>query len=170
MSNATSTLELVSWATGTLPLILGALLAVFGGWLGYEIRARRDDSRELNGIKLNLCDELVSIMTTITTMHQTWTRATTLYPADITDLSSNTSAYESLKTRLFLIKDEALRREIRKFYKEFKDLLTKSDGKVGTLADTEEAKSEQQKIHDDFEKLGTDASLIKEKLAKATIA
>lgn len=165
MNDATSTINpLLSLAVGAAPILLGAVLAVLGGWIGFEIQANREDGRELKAIKIMLGDELASIDTTIQTMHETWTQSSVLYPSYISDLSSNTTCFDELKLRLFLINDDKLRGEIRTFYKKFKDLLRKSEGKVGTLAETQEAKDEQKKLHDEFEKLGKEAGEIKNKL------
>ena len=150
-------------------MLLGAFLAVVGGWIGYEIRAKREDHRELSAIKVTIGDELFSIGVTIKTMHETWTQSNVLYPAYISDLSSNTT-FDNLRPRLFLIKDHELRRDIVSFYKKFKDLLKKSEGEVGTLAETDEAKKEQQKIHDEFEKLGVETDKLKNKITKYTIS
>lgn len=168
MNDATSTISFVSLASGAAPIVLGAILAILGGWIGYVIQAKGDDSRELKAIKIMLGDELDSIHTTIQTMHETWTQSNVIYPVYISDLNSNTVSFDELKLRLFLIKNDKLRVEIRTFYKKFKDLLKKSEGKVGTLAESSEAKEEQKKIHDEFEKLGKEAGEIKNKLNPLT--
>lgn len=171
MNEATSTINLLlPLITGVFPIVLGAVLAIVGGWLGYEIRAKRDDRRELGAMKTTLGDELSSIEGTIRTMHETWTQSQVLYPAYISDLSSSTSSYENLRMRLFLIKDEELRKEIIMFYKKFKDILIKSEGNVGTLAESTEAVAAQTKIHDEFEKLGKDAHELLERLKGQNIS
>ena len=171
MNDATSTIMAINlFINGAAPVILGSILAIGGGWIGDVLRARGERQRELKDIKIVLGDELDSIEKVIKTMHETWTQSNILYPAYISDLSSNTVSFDHLRLRLFLIKDETLRREINTFYKKFKDLLHKSEGKVGTLADTTEAKEEQKKIHDEFEKIGLEAKPIKDKLINPTIS
>jgi hypothetical protein len=169
MNEASTTLEIIgSFLKGMLPILTGAISAILGGWLGYEIRAKRQDDKELRSIKITIGDELVSIRRTIDTMHQAWTRSSQLYAPDIADLGSNTVCFEELRTRLFLIGDDSLRSDIRDFYREFKELLKKSEGKVGSLSDTEEAKAEQAKIHDDFVALGTKAVALNTRLNSST--
>ncbi|GEM_PF-2544226 len=171
MNDATSTITIINaFISGAAPVVLGSVLAIGGGWIGDVLRAWGERQRELKDIKIVLGDELESIETIIEIMHQTWTASNIVYPVYISDLSSNTASFENLRPRLFLIKDENLRREISAFYKKFKDLLNKSEGTVGTLAETTAAKEEQKKIHDGFEKLGVEAKGIKDKLSKPTIS
>ena len=169
MNDATSTIAvIISYISGTSQLVLGAILAIGGGWIGDVLRARGERQRELEDIKIVLRDELGSIEKEIKTMHETWTQSNILYPTYISNLNSNTASFDHLRLRLFLIRDEKLRGEIHAFYKKFKDLLRKSEGKVGTLAETTEAKDEQKKIHDEFEKIRGEAEAIKNKLVKPT--
>ena len=145
-------------------LIVGAILAIIGGVANDEIRAGRERARELKAIKISLCDELGEIVTTVKNMHEVWEKSKILYPSYISDLASNTTAFDSLRQRLFLISDDALRTQIVAFYKKLKDTAKKSRGKVGTLAQTAEALAEQTGIESDFKTLGAEAKLIQDSL------
>ncbi len=145
----------------TWSILLGAALAIGGGWISDEIRACRERSRELKSIKIALSDELGEIETTVHNMHEVWTQAKVLSPTYINDLLSNTTAFDNLRARLFLIKDKDLRKKVVSFYKKLKDLSKKSEGKVGTLADTEESRAEQARFDSEFQALATEAKAIK---------
>jgi hypothetical protein len=147
-------------------VILGAVLAIGGGWISDEIRAWRERERELKSIKIAIGDELGEIDTTITNMHEVWTQANVLSPTYINDLLANTTAFDNLRTRLFLIEDETLRKKVVVFYKKLKDAAKKSEGKLGTLADTDEARAEQRAFDTEFQSLGTEARGIKKELEK----
>lgn len=148
----------------TSSIILGAILAIGGGWISDEIRAWRERGRELKSIKIAIGDELGEIETTIGNMHEVWNQAKVLSPKYITDLLMNTTAFDNLRTRLFLIRDEDLRKKIVAFYKKLKDTGENSKGKLGTLADTDEAKAEQGQFDTEFQALCTEAKNIKKDL------
>lgn len=145
-------------------IIIGALLAIGGGWISDEIRAWRERARELKSIRVAIGDELGEIETTISNMHEVWEQAKVLPFSYITDLLGNTTAFDNLRTRLFLIKDENLRKKVIAFYKKLKDTAKKSEGKLGTLADTEEAKIEQGAFDTKFQGLGAEAKGLKKEL------
>ena len=146
------------------PIIFGAILAIGGGWISDEIRAWRERGRELKSIKIAIGDELGEIETTINNMHQVWTQAGVLSPTYITELLSNTTAFDNLRTRLFLVRDEELRKKVVTFYKNLKDTSKKSEGKLGTLANTSEATAEQGKFDAEFQALCNSAKAIKKEL------
>lgn len=145
-------------------IILGALLAIIGGYVGDELRALRERSRECKAIKVSLADELQEIETTIGNMHQVWEQAQLLPPAYVTTLLQTTSAYDNLRPRLFLIKDKTLRKEISDFYKKLKDTSLKAEGRLGTLAQTDEAKAEQSGFDASFQTLATEAKNLRNKI------
>ncbi|MFA6416381.1 MAG: hypothetical protein WCW56_02750 [Candidatus Paceibacterota bacterium] len=147
-------------------LIVGAILAVAGGWISDEIRAWRERERELKSIKIAIGDELGEIKTTISNMHEVWKQAKVLSPSYITNLLANTTAFDNLRTRLFLIKDENLRKRVVAFYKKLKDTGKNSKGKIGTLANTDEAKAEQGQFDTEFQTLCTEAEAIKKSIEK----
>lgn len=68
--------------------------------------------------------------------------------------------------RLFLISDKVFRKEIVEFYKDLKETAKKSEGKVGSLADTQESRDEQTTIEKSFQALCGTAKIIREKLEK----
>lgn len=141
-----------------------ALLAICGGAVGDEVRAWRERNRECRSIKVSLADELSEIETTIGNMHQVWESAQLFHPSYVTDLLASTSAYDNLRPRLFLIKDQTLRKEISDFYKKLKDTAHKTEGKIGTLAQTTEATNEQASFDSSFQALASEAKTIRSKL------
>ena len=145
-------------------LIIGATLATAGGVAGDELRSWRARSRECRAIKISLADELHEIEMTIGNMHQVWEQAQLLPPNYVTTLLHGTSAYDNLRPRLFLIKDKSLRKEISDFYKKLKDLTIRADGKLGTLAQTDEATTEQSNFHSNFQAVATEAKSLRIKL------
>lgn len=145
------------------PIILGAALAIAGGWISDEIRAWRESGRELRAIKIAIGDELDMIETTIKNMNEVYEKAKVLSSTYITDLLSNTNACDQFRSRFFLIKDEKLRKKVVAFYKKLKDTAKQSEGK-GTLADTVEAKAEQERIASAFKALGEEARGLRDEL------
>ena len=145
-------------------LISGALLAIMGGGLSDEFRAWRERGRELKSINISIGDELGEIVTTISNMGVVWTEAKMLSPAFVANLLANTTAFDNLRTRLFLIKDKKLRKKIVTFYKDLKDKSKESEGKIGTLDVTPEATAEQAGFNTEFQALGTRAKAIQKEL------
>jgi len=145
-------------------LIIGAVLAIVGGILGDEIRSSRENKRELKSIKTTIGDELGEIEATVTNMHEVWVQAKVLPQNYVANLQGDTTAFDNLRMRLFLIEDENLRKDIISFYKKLKDTCKNSKGKIGTLADTDEARGQQANIDSEFQKLGSGAKSIKERL------
>ncbi|MDD5055039.1 MAG: hypothetical protein PHZ00_02100 [Candidatus Peribacteraceae bacterium] len=145
-------------------LILGAAIAVFGGVLGYEYNAWRDSCRELKSIKVSLCDELGDIESTIKSMHEVWDKSKTLYPSYLETLQQNTTAFDGLRERLFLIGESALRKKVVDYYRKLKDAVKEYQGKIGSLANTDQAKAEQANIAAAFKTLETEAKNIREGL------
>src|SRR3989344_1660443 len=136
-------------------LIVGALLATGGGYIGYEARTWRERNREKESIYICISDELRGIEATINNMHQVWESANMFNPNHLTDLLASTTAYDSLRGRLFLISDAILRKDIGDFYKKLKDTVKKIDGKLGTLAETPEATAEQKGFDTEFQNIAS---------------
>lgn len=147
-------------------LIIGALLATIGGVGGDEFRSWRERKRELKAMKISIIDELGEIKNIITNMHEVWEKSKVLHPSYITEILASTSIYKHARLRLFLIKDTELRKCLVNFYKKLKNTAKKSEGKLGTLADTAAATAEQAGFHSSFQALGTDAEGIISKLEK----
>lgn len=141
-------------------LISGAVLAIIGGVVGDETRSYFDRQRERNAIKIAISDELNDIEVTIMNIHTVWESAQVFPPNYVKDLLSSTTAYDGLRTRLFLIKDESVRAKLSGFYKKLRDTVRKTDGKIGTLADTPEATAEQGSFDTAFQSLGVEAKEI----------
>ncbi|MBP7005760.1 hypothetical protein KBB27_01390 [Patescibacteria group bacterium] len=150
-----------------LPSIaLGAVLAIAGGAAGDEFRSWRERSHEREAIKIGLSDELEEIATTLKSMHDVWTQAKVLSQSYVSNLISNTTTFDALRTRLFLIKDEKLRKRIVAFYKRMTDTAKKYEGKLGTLATDTAALAEQADIEKEFQAVATEADGIKKELGK----
>ncbi len=147
-----------------LYIILGSVLTIAGGAVNDEIRSTQETKRERKAITISLCDELTEISTTMKNMQEVWEKSKVLYPSYVADIIASTSTYESYKTRLFLIKGEETRKSLVSFYKKMREVARRSDGKLGTLADTEESKTEQSTFAVEFKKIGEDAEALKIKL------
>lgn len=145
-------------------LILGAVLAIVGGIIGDEVRSFLERRRERSAIKIAICDELGGIEAVIQNIHTVWESAKVFPQNHVDDLLAGTMAYDGLRTRLFLIKNEETRTTLSAFYKKLRDSIRKTEGKIGTLADTTEATAEQNAFDTVFQALGTDARRLKEKL------
>lgn len=145
-------------------IILGALLAIGGGYIGDEIRSWSDRRRERTAIKISLCDELKGIEEIVHTIHSVWESAKVFTPSYVSDLLASTTAYDSLRTRLFLINEDDLRADLNSFYKKLRDTVRKTEGKIGTLANTAEVIAEQNAFDTAFQALGTDAKNLRGKL------
>jgi len=142
-------------------ILLGAVLAIAGGGIGDEIRAWRERVRERESIKIGLIDELDEIHTTLKSMHDVWTQAKVLSQSYVSNLLSNTLTFDALHTRLFLIKDEKLRKSVVAFYKKMKDTAKKYESNLGTLDKSAEAIAEQGEIAKEFQTLSTEAEAVK---------
>lgn len=147
-------------------LLAGAVLAIIGGYVGDELRAWRERSRECKALKISLADELQEIESVIHSMHQTWDTTQILSPSYVTALLKTTSAYDNLRPRLFLISNKDLRKEISDFYKKLKDLSARAEGKLGTLSDTTEAKTEQSGFDSNFQTVAGEARALRGKIEK----
>lgn len=120
--------------------------------------------RERDSIKIGLSDELDEISTTLKSMHDVWTQAKVLSQTYVSDLIANTTTFNALRTRLFLIKDEKTRKQVVAFYKRLTDTAKKYEGKLGTLATDENAVAEQAEIEREFQVLATEAVAVKKEL------
>ena len=145
-------------------IIFGALLAILGGYIGDEIRAWRERKRELGAIKVNLIDELSEIEGTVRNMHEVWEQTRFFGEKYVVDLLSNTTTYDAVRPRLFLISDTKLRKKLVAFYKKLKDTVKKSEGKVGSLAETKEAQTQQTTLESSFQSIGTEARSLREEI------
>jgi hypothetical protein len=143
---------------------VGAFLAILGGSVSDELRSWRERTRERAAIKISIADELQGIETTVSNMHQVWEQAKVLTPSYVKTILQGTSAYDNLRPRLFLIKDKVLRKDISDFYKKLKDTALKAEGKLGTLADTAEANSEQASFDMSFQTLSAEAKALRGRL------
>lgn len=147
------------------PIVVGAALAVIGGAVGDELHAWGGRRRERKAIKIAISDELSEIETTTTGIHTVWeSTARVIDPKLVGDLFANTAVYDGLRTRLFLITDEDVRKELGAFYKKVKDNVRKTEGKIGALDLTADAVTEQGGFDAGFQALGTQARQLRGKL------
>ena len=147
-------------------LLTGAGLAIFGGYIGDEIRAWRERGRERDAIGTLLIDDLTNIEATVNTIYQIWESARIFPPNHVEDLLSYSSGYDGVKARMFLIRDKQLRQQIVGFFKKLSDTARKTEGKIGSLADTPDTRAEQAAFDTSFQGICTDAKVLREKLEK----
>lgn len=145
-------------------LVVGAFLAIIGGAANDEFSSYRERGRKRSAIQVSLADELREIETTIGKMHEVWTTTKIFPPSYIVDLLSGTAAYDNLRPELYLVKDADLRKDINDFYKKLKDAARNTDGKLGSLAGTEEATAEQAGFDSAFQAVASEAKTIRLRL------
>lgn len=132
-------------------VVLGAVLAVFGGAANDEFSAWREKRRECNAIKVSLNDELTEICQILNKIKTVWETTQTLVPSYIIrDLTTCTSTYDGLRQRLFLIKDETVRKDITTFYRDLKSAVNSNARKAGSLSRNENIQKEQEEIANKF--------------------
>ena len=142
-------------------LITGAILAISGGAFVEWLKLKMQTKQELNFLKISFSDELEGIISIIGKLNEMWEKTGMVHKAYVNDLANNLNAYHDHRSRLFLFKDTELRRGIISFYKQLEELIKESEDKVGSLADTPEAKTEQERIKNKFCFLLTEAKQIK---------
>jgi hypothetical protein len=139
-------------------IIVGALSAIIGGAVADEIRARVDRKRQRDAIKISISDELSEIEAGMKNMLEVWNKSKMLHSSYAGDLSKSTTTYDECKINLHLIDDVTLRKDIVSFYKKLRDLVARSRGKIGTLAQTIDAIAEQTTFSAEFKQLGENAT------------
>lgn len=146
-------------------VILGAVLAVFGGGANDEFSAWRERRRERNAIKVSLSDELTEIVTILNKIKNVWEANHTLVPSYIIkDLTSCTSTYDSLRQRLFLIRDINTRKDITTFYRDLKSAVNSNARRAGSLSKNADIQKEQEEIAKKFIDFIDKAEKIQERL------
>lgn len=145
-------------------ILLGAILAVGGGAANDEIASIRERRRERRAISISISDELTEITQILDKIKTVWEATHALIPSYIKDLKSCTSAYDALRQRLFLIKNEDTRKSITTFYRDLKSAVNSDMRKAGTLSKNEDAQKEQQEIANKFIGFISEANTIKGKL------
>ena len=147
-----------------ISLIIGALLAISGGAVIEWLKLRMEKRQELKFLKISFVDELHEICSIIEKLSETWERSSMVHKAYIDELSDNMSAFGHHRNRIFLFKKTTVRRELITFYKKLKEAIKDCEGKVGSLAETPEAKSEQEAVKNKFCTLKTEAETLEGKL------
>jgi hypothetical protein len=157
-------LSLDAWVI-IIGAIIGSTLAFVGGVVGEYLKVRMQNRKERNYIISNLEDELVEIIDIISKFNETFENSGTgtANKKYIIDLGNSMSLYTNHKDRLFLFKNKSLRREINVLYKDLKTLISESEGKVGTLANTPESKAQQKEIVQKYKDISTQAQTLKGK-------
>jgi len=149
---------------------VGAILASFGGFMGEVLNIFMQNKRERTYIIISLDDELTEIIDIISKFSETFENSGNANKKYIVDLSNSMSSFALHKNKLYLFKNYTLRRRITSFYKSLNNIISEDGSKVGTLAQTAEAKAEQREIVKKFKDIVTTANSIKDSLTdKKTI-
>jgi hypothetical protein len=144
---------------------VGSTLAFIGGVMGEYLKVRLQNRRERNYIVTNLGDELLEISSIISKFNETFENSNGIANKKyIIDLSNSMALYTNHKDRLFLFKNQEIRREINTLYKDLRTLISESEGKVGTLANTQESKAQQRDIVQKFKDISTRTTQLSGKL------
>jgi len=146
-------------------VIIGAISTVVTGALGSEYTAWRERARERRAISSSIVDELSEIQAIINNMNEVWDKTNTLIPSYIWELKSCLVTYEATRQRFFLIKDNKLRTDVIKFYKDLKLAIPVEGKRAGSLSNTQKSQDEQKEIADKFVKFSERAGDIIDKLA-----
>lgn len=148
-----------------LPTLLGGFLSIMGGFGAVVLRARTERKNEINYIKISLTDELNEICSIVEKLEETYKTTHIVSNKYLNELSVNDDSFYHHKERLFLIKNEKLRKEITSFYKLLSETITESKNKVGTLGEAPGG-NEHDPIVSKFANIQTRASALLESLKK----
>lgn len=118
-----------------LPTLLGGLLSIMGGFGAVVLRGRTERKNEINYIKISLTDELHEICSILEKLEETYKTTHIVSNKYLNELSVSDDSLHSFKERLFVIKNEKLRKEITSYYKLLSETITESKNKVGTLGE-----------------------------------
>jgi len=147
-----------------LAAIAGGLLSAIGGFFAVVIRARMDKKSEIHYIITALSDELFEICNIAEKIHEVNKTAHTIPNTYFNDLNKNKEAFNYHKLRIFLIKDDALRRSIVTFYKNLDEAIQDSINKVGKLDPDENSRNEHDQIATKFTGIKNQAEGLKKSL------
>ena len=131
-------------------MLLGGALAIAGSVVSDMYQEHRNKKNELEGIKTSLSDELHDIKKILASMQVVWDKTKTLIPSDLDDLKRCTMTYDEVRPKLYLIKNEKIRNELRSFYNELKNSINSNYKRAGSLSQEKEAIEEQEKIAEEF--------------------
>lgn len=145
--------------------IVGGVLTIIGGFFATLVSSRIQKKNEVEFIKISLIDELHEINSIISRMIDTHKTAHPLPNSYLNDLQSNTDSFKHHKKRLFLIRNETLRRDTVSFYKNLSESIEDSINQVGKLGDTE-SDTTFDKIVTKFTGIQTQAAAIKLRIEK----
>jgi len=117
--NSTEAIQcIVSSNPQWIPLLIGGAIAILGGFTANIAKLRLENSQEIKCIKTNLIDEITEISKTIEKMLETQEASEDkiLNKKYFNYILRDTESFDSHKNRLFLISDDDIRNNLRKFY------------------------------------------------------
>lgn len=120
-----------------LPTLMGGFLSIAGGFGAVVLRSRTEKKNEINYIKISLTDELEAVCSIVDKLNETYSKTHIVSNTYLNDLATNSESFNYHKQRIFLISDEALRRDIVSFYKNLSDIIADSINKVGSLGEAQ---------------------------------
>jgi hypothetical protein len=145
--------------------LIGGVLAIIGGFFAVIIRLRAEKKQEISYIKISLIDELTELSLIITRLEDTFTSTHIIPNLYLNNLKANTEAFSFHKPRLFIIKEDKLRRSIVSFYKKLGENIQESINQVGQLGETQSGATHEQ-IVGKFKTLRTEADTLKGTIEK----
>jgi hypothetical protein len=150
-----------------LSQIIGAGLAIVGGFFAVIFRLRIERREEVNHIKISIVDELDEVRIIIAKLEETYkaTNPHFINNTYLNDLAANTESFNFHKQKLFLISNQLLRKEIATFYKKLSESINGSINTVGQLGGNQIG-TDHDKIVEDFSKLSVSASGLSAKIKK----
>lgn len=145
--------------------LMGAALAIVGGFFAVIFRLRLERKQEINHIKISLTDELDEICSIITKMNETYSATTPHIISNqyLNDLSKNTESFNFHRQKFYLINNPDLRKEIVSFYKKLSKNISDSLNTVGTLGESQTGNDHAQ-IVTNFNNISTEAAGISRKI------
>lgn len=145
--------------------IMGAVLAIVGGFFAVIFRLRLERKQEINHIKISLTDELDEICSIIRRMSDTYTATTphVISNTYLNELSKSTESFNFHRQKFFLINNADLRKEIVTFYKKLSKNINESINTVGRLGESQTGNDHAQ-IVADFTTISTEAAAISKKI------
>ena len=151
-------------SNNALDIALGAIIAIgtsIVSSLALDYFHKRQECKE---IKVLLSDELNEIVKELGYLEEYWKANSIIMPTYIQSMKGFRGNYENVYGRLFLIKNNDLRRETRYFYSDLKNAAFKYSKIAGTLSNSPEANMEQAKIANEFIDLKNRAKTLSSKL------
>jgi hypothetical protein len=154
------------WLQITL-IVIGAFLAIIGGYFGVIIRVRVEKQDEINFIKVCLIDELNDVCNAYKNIEDTFKKSSVVYAPDLNKLRNYTSNYQAYRQRIYLIDNEELRKEIRTFYQTLLEAVNESFVQITNLGvNAVQPNNTHNKVLQKMENAAKLASALKSNLEK----